>query len=283
MSRTAGIGIRVHSIECLPKLHDALWACAGQDYAEVNVIVACQGFDEQELSQVESLLAGPSRVGQMRTSVVNLPNPDGKDLRSALLNKIVEHAYDHGDMRYLLFLDYDDVIFSHAVTTLVDALDQSGAALAYASIQAANIWEYEQFSFLLEMRDVYQIANRTKQDIIQGNFLPIHSYMFDLQKISRDDLVYDESLTRTEDYELLLRLATKYPWSPIASRRLIGLYNFYSQAQSADFSAAVSNTSRNVFDLSDADHSEEWVENMRVIRSKLGRLSPKFFYSDFWN
>lgn len=277
----AVVGIRVHNLACLPKLTKALWSCVGQDYDDVRVVIACQGFGEQDLNAVRSLCEKVLHIDDVEFDIINVPNPEDRDLRSALLNAIIDHAYSNRDTRYLQFLDYDDVLFSHAVSTLVDALDRAGASLAYGSIQAANIWDFEEFDFLLDLKDLYQMGRKTKLDLAHGNFLPLHSYMFDLKYIERSDLAYDEDLVRTEDYDLLLRLATKYPWTPLASHRLIGMYMFYSQPD-GDGALRSPNTSPNPFYDRSTDGADVWDRDLALIRSKHGHLSPKMFYSDYW-
>ncbi|PYE22285.1 hypothetical protein C8J32_11428 [Rhizobium sp. PP-CC-3A-592] len=221
------VGIRFHDISKIDLLERCLNSVAGQTHAGVHVILSCQGFDAANVATVECLLAATLKLSGFAYEIINVANPDKLDLRSKLLNTIVDHHYG-SSRRFLAFIDYDDIWFSHAISTLIDSFNYGPFALSYADIHCANLLYYNNSFYVKELRDVYSISRKSKRDLLSENFLPLHSYMFNTSILDSSILHYDTSLEVLEDYDVLLRVILTNPVSGLHRKELIGLYNFYS-------------------------------------------------------
>ncbi|MEB3767349.1 glycosyltransferase family 2 protein [Acinetobacter sp. MD2] len=108
--------------------------------------------------------------------------------------------------RFLAFLDDDDKVYPEHYSKLIDPLLTKEYVWAYSDIIQAYYNEYGQLTARNTpfKRDHYSFLNHLK-----GNFIPIHSFVLDLTKVD-SNLLVDESFTKHEDYDFLLRLAFKH-------------------------------------------------------------------------
>jgi len=225
------VGVRFHDSSRLALLERCLCGIGAQVGVHVHVHLALQDFTPTAEQQIRrSSLAALDGSG-FSLIIENVPNPDKADLRSRLLNRIVDAHYDRGQSDYLCFIDFDDMWFGHALETLVHPLRSANYAMSYADIHCADVYTDSGQIYLRGIKDVYQISQKTKRDLLRGNFLPLHSYMFHTGRIDRSVLSYDETLERLEDFDVLLAVAGSYPVSGLYRNRLIGLYNFYETTQ----------------------------------------------------
>jgi hypothetical protein len=270
----AFVGVRFHCGGSVAKLRRALASLGGQSYRPLLACVAIQGDDAAIVAEVGAATERLARVTGVAFEVDPVADPSGRDLRTHLLNRLVARARERG-ARYLSFLDYDDLLFSHAVATLVDAVERSGAAAAFADIHCADVVEQGDAFFVRDIRNIFNIGTRRKIDLLKGNFLPLHAYLFDLSRVAAGHPSYDESLTRLEDYDALLRFASGHSLSSMASSRLIGLYNFYSSGAGGG-----GNTSTNVFFGRAASPDEAWRANLWAMLRKNGNIKFDSFLAD---
>lgn len=273
---TVTIGVRFHRIEYLPLLRRALYSLAAQEGVRVHVIVCCQGFGADEIQTVSLLCEKIFGICDAIWRVVSINNPEEKDLRSRLLNEIVRIHYSETDNKYISFLDYDDIWFSTAARTLVEAIESGYYALSFGDIHCANVYYDNGETFIREIKDFFEIGQKTKFDLLATNFLPLHSYMFNTSLLDMDTLTYDESLERLEDYDVLLRVARDHAITPFASRTLIGLYNLYSTV------GAEINTTKNFFEPFDHEADPLWKAAMARIRTKQGGHPVQIFLGEAW-
>jgi len=223
------VGIRFHDISRIELLSRCLLSVSGQTGVETDVCIAVQGLEYDELNTVTEIAGKYLRISEGGTlKVINIPNPNKRDLRSRLLNYIIDYHYCLPGSQFLIFIDYDDIWFSHALSTLVSSLISGSFALSYGDVHAADLaWTNGSF-VVRDIRDVFGISGKSKADLRTGNFLPLHSYMFHTKNLAKDMLRYDESLARLEDYDVLLRVASSCPVNSSERCKLIGLYNFYT-------------------------------------------------------
>jgi glycosyltransferase involved in cell wall biosynthesis len=108
--------------------------------------------------------------------------------------------------RYLAFLDDDDKVYPNHFKKLIESLQKTDLAWAYADIIRALYNEYGQLVSRSApfRRDAYSFL-----DHLRGNFIPIHSFVIDLERAS-DVGEVDETMSRNEDYEYILRLSFKH-------------------------------------------------------------------------
>lgn len=223
------VGIRFHDLSRIQFLERCLVSVAAQTDVEIDVCIAVQDVEQAGLDLIaeasEKALAY-SFGGTLQ--VLNVINPGGKDLRAELMNHIVRYHYNLPNPQFLTFIDYDDIWFSHALSTLANSLAAGKFAMSYADVHAADVILSGQSFFIKEIRNVFEISTKKKSDLRTGNFLPLHSYMFYTSNIPQNLLEYDETLSRHEDYDVLIRIAASLPVVSSSRSCLIGLYNFYT-------------------------------------------------------
>lgn len=267
------VGVRFHDITQIQLLERCLIGISGQVGVRPHVLLAVQGFSKRAEKKTDQLVQKMLAGSTATYDIINVPNPKKKDLRARLLNVVVDHHYDAKMSDYLIFIDFDDIWFQNALETLLEPLTLADFALSYASIHCADIY-YDQGQFYTrDIRDVYGMATKVKRNLMQGNFLPLHSYLFHTGRIAREVLHYDEELARLEDYDVLLKVAREYPVSGLHRNRLIGLYNFYTLKK------GYGNSTRNVFSTEPApETNEKWAEAWRIVASRHA-AKP---WQDFW-
>ena len=271
------VGVRFHDISKLNFLQRCLISIDAQSSVVPHIYLLTQDFSESDLVTVSQLLEKCLKTNGTTHSLINVPNPNSLDLRSKLLNEIVNAHYNDAFSSYLCFIDYDDIWYSHALATLVMPLLHGAYSISYADIHLADVWTDGEIFYLRNLLDRHKISKKTKSDLLKGNFLPLHSYMFDTSTIDKDMFVYDESLSRNEDYDLLIRIASCRPVTRAVSNRLIGLYNFYTHDQ------VTINTCDNPFDARSEMSLEErrsFDEALMQIVQKNSGLPWKVFYGE---
>lgn len=212
--------IRLHTTERLTELGRCLFSLVCQDYAPLHVVLVTQRFDEAQLGRVRAFVAPYAGYNRLvRLEVVNRADPLPKDARSALLNAGLQAC--HG--RYLAFLDYDDVIYERAYTTLTRALENHRVAVAFGNIHARICQAQDDLLLTRQRRPLFS-AGRGALDLFRDNHCPIHSFVIDRSRVDDRDLWFDESLTRLEDYDFLLRLCAKYASCFVNKNTFVGDY-----------------------------------------------------------
>jgi hypothetical protein len=211
--------IRTHDPARLDELSRAVFSAAMQDYRPVTILVVCQRFGPDALAAVAETLAPIMAVaGDARLQVLNRPEPAPADARAALLNI----GLRAGTSRHVAFLDYDDLIYAEGWRILIDELAASGAAMAFGAVLNASVRRDGVVPYVTAKRLVFHGSGLAQ--LLRSNFCPIHSYVLDRSRIGQADLVVDESLVALEDYDLLLRLASRHVSSFQHKDRAVGEY-----------------------------------------------------------
>jgi len=276
-SLKVSVGVRFHDISKLNFLRRCLISIDAQSSVDPHIYLVTQGFSSSDLQKVKKLLDECCCANKTTFSLINVPNPDGIDLRSKLLNRIVDSHYADKISSYLCFIDFDDLWYSHALKTLLAPLSGAEFCMSYADIHLADVWTDGEVFYLRNMLDRHKISSKCKSDLLKGNFLPLHSYLFNTSRIEQDLFVYDESLSRNEDYDLLIRVASIKPVTRAVSNRLIGLYNFYAYNNNSI------NTCNNPFDNNSdlpSDKQRDFDQAFISIVKKNGGLSWQTFFGE---
>jgi hypothetical protein len=206
--RPDGISVvmRVHDPRRLPLLDEALFSVAVQHVRPVQVVVAVQGAAVSPAAVRERLSRQPFALDDARShSVVVEGTGVDADLRARLLNLGMAMAR----YRYLAFLDDDDVVYQSGYARLLERLRDSGAALAAGGTVRAD-FVHRDGRWIAERRFEWVHGGTALRDLIDRNFLPLHSFLIDRSRVGGEDLRFDETLTRLEDYDFLLRLGARY-------------------------------------------------------------------------
>jgi ubiquinone/menaquinone biosynthesis C-methylase UbiE len=205
IENTVSVVIRIHDISLIKLLEEAIFSLAIQEYDFIQPVIVTQNMTNQEIAEIESLvLSQPWRV-LPPFKIKNVNIPPGTDGRARLLNEGIQQA----EGQYLAFLDYDDVVYHHIYSCLIAQLERSHADVAVGGCRRAKLQNRHDEWVILE-KDMPFSWGRSKFDLFHTNFIPIHSYVINRKSVSEDHLKFNETLSRLEDYEFLLRIAAIY-------------------------------------------------------------------------
>ena len=122
--------------------------------------------------------------------------------------------------KYIGFLDDDDILYPNHVEMLISAISDEHPIVysdALKAVQIKNNGSYKTFDFFLE----YSVEHSLKR-ILEGNFIPIQCLLFKAELL-HENLV-DTSLSVLEDWDLLIRLSSKYQFKHI--KKITSEYRF---------------------------------------------------------
>lgn len=177
-----------------------LFVLANQEYSPLEVVVAVQKRAADE--SLETLTQVIQRWQGAFERVIVVDHASASDARAKSLN-LGKNACSGV---FFAILDDDDKVYPEHYVKLLTALDKSGHRWGYAdTVQTlydaqgrltgrALPFKRSRFSFLNHLRE---------------NTIPIHSFVIQTQA-AREVGDFDESLSRLEDYDYLIRLAIKH-------------------------------------------------------------------------
>jgi len=263
--------VRFHDPAALAKLERAIQSLHAQTGVQVQPIVVTQRFDQRNFEKTREAVRRQWFFDWLpEPVVVNYEDGGSADARSALMNLGIDRHRDLGN-RFLGFLDYDDLLYSHAYHVLMRPLLESDVAVAFASVEMGHAVGLYDYDFVYDMS--YPFQGKNKLDLVRDNFCPLHSYLVDCAKVPAQELYFRDELSRVEDYDFLLRVAGPNPCDFSAIGRRIGVY-----LMRADDS---NSTPRHDGSAADLEKLSIWQGN----RERLDRLRSgyriRFFASDF--
>ena len=122
VAHRVSVGVRFHDISKLNFLRRCLISIDAQSSVHPHIYIVTQDFSSSSLAAVKDLLVQCLAINGSTYTLINVQNPNGFDLRTKLLNKIVQAHYADSISSYLCFIDYDDLWYSHALKTLLLSL-----------------------------------------------------------------------------------------------------------------------------------------------------------------
>lgn len=211
--------VRLHDVTRMVELKRAIFSLVCQDYRPLTINLVTQRFSDDEIKDVLACLKPLTKLDpSVELRVWNYLQDFPADARSALLNLGI--AQSHG--RYLAILDYDDVIYSDGYTNLVRELQESGSAIAFGKVIMKFIDVFE--DAVICERVQHRFEGTGLLDLFIDNFCPIHSFVIDRKRIEKNDLRFDETLDKLEDYNFLIRTCARYPSSFKLRDTVVGEY-----------------------------------------------------------
>jgi glycosyltransferase involved in cell wall biosynthesis len=194
----------------------------------IEVVIVAQTENDDFLEKIETTI---SRFidSDFKTSLI--VNQTTKDERAKNLNLGIRQAGG----RYIGFLDDDDVIYPNHISLLIEALSQSEETVwAYSDVAAVvcDVDIAEKIN-IISIDRPYIKDKFSKETLWKDNFIPIHSYIIDQERLKGNVLEFDESLKVMEDYAFILRLASYYEpkYIPIVTCE----YRFYTDASNSNY------------------------------------------------
>lgn len=217
--------------ECnLGLFHIALQSIIENDYRPVEIIAVVQSKNDNFIATLQAIINNINCSGIQTKLVVNNTSADE---RARNLNLGIQVATG----RYLGFLDDDDILYPHHLSSLVNYLSHS-EKIAWAYTDSATA--------VCERRNTDQVVNVVSVEspqhkrnffsikkLCENGFIPIHSYLIDRNKVSEELLYFDESLKVLEDYAFMLKLAHSHlpEYIPVITCE----YRFYTDASNSNF------------------------------------------------
>lgn len=182
--------------------------------------IACQNLGSEKLQQLNETLFG--NFDWNIPPQLHLFNDDSiPDLRSLMLNETIRRV----DSRYAVFLDYDDWVFSDSYSWLVDRLKTTGKAVTFGRVFKTVV---SSISGRVMYRTKPWESGKSYAEFLEGNFLPLHSIMFDLERINLNSVKYFPFHPYMEDYYFLLQVVDEEnaDWESLNHNFYIGDYCF---------------------------------------------------------
>jgi len=194
--------VRFHSAGNLDLLTEALKSIQRQNHQNLQIILClqnCAQIKDAILEKLKSVWQTPPQ-----TMLIDVEAHPGQDFRARLLNLGISHSSG----RFVSFLDYDDILFDGFHSSLISRLINSPNAVAVCGT-VCSYGSWLDGSWNETRSDKFFEYGKGKLDLLKSNFIPLHSYVADTSKFDRQRWQTSESLSRFEDYLLLLKVAAQ--------------------------------------------------------------------------
>lgn len=212
--------IRIHDKADFKLFSNTLASLLAVSGCVVKLHIACQNLGSEKLQQLNEILFG--NIVWDIPPQLHLFNDDSiPDLRSLMLNETIRRV----DSRYAVFLDYDDWVFSDSYSWLVDRLKSTGKAATFGRVFKTVV---SSISGRVMYRTKPWESGKSYTEFLEGNFLPLHSIMFDLERINLNSVKYFPFHPYMEDYYFLLQVVDEEnaDWESLNHNFYIGDYCF---------------------------------------------------------
>jgi glycosyltransferase involved in cell wall biosynthesis len=237
-------------------LERAIFSIYCSEYQNKEVVIVYQGRDIEFLEYLESF----KNYYQDIAFVVVYNNGLG-DQRARNLNLGIDKASG----RYLAFLDEDDMVSQFHYSDLINEMDAKKFVWGYARCCLNHCHDGYLYKKSYPYNRVYSF-----DALINDNFIPIHSFVIDLVLIANRSIIKtNESLTRVEDYYILLNLASRY--MPIVMDSIGVFYNL-STKENAFEDEAQFNISTNVKALRNYGSHQKYQNIYKGFNSRLDEM-----------
>jgi GT2 family glycosyltransferase/glycosyltransferase involved in cell wall biosynthesis/2-polyprenyl-3-methyl-5-hydroxy-6-metoxy-1,4-benzoquinol methylase/Flp pilus assembly protein TadD len=182
------------------RLRMALTSVLDQDFQDFQIVVVNDGT-----TPVEEIVADLNRDGR-----ITLITHDRNRGLAASRNTGLRQASG----KYVCYLDDDDRFLPHHLRTLVSHLEESGCKVAYTD--AWRVHERLSDNTVTEIkRDQPYAQEFNPHQLLIGNYIPVLCLMH--ERAVLDEVGgFDESLFVHEDWDLWIRMATRYPFKHLA-------------------------------------------------------------------
>lgn len=213
--------VRYHSKGDISLLKNALFSLCVQTRM-VEPIIILHNCDDNIIKNIEDYLKILPWINNINNHWIILNFNSEDDIRSMMLNKGIEAS----SSKYVGFLDYDDIVYQNSYEILISSMQKSNAAVSFGGCRKAYLNMNVEHEYFILNKEPYLNRKIALIELLNDNFFPIHSYIFDKEKIDKKDFYINEKLHALEDYELLLRLFASYKFDlsslhiPVAEYRM---------------------------------------------------------------
>ncbi|QCQ21349.1 glycoside hydrolase family 99-like domain-containing protein [Desulfoglaeba alkanexedens] len=212
--------IRYHRKNDMGLLRNALYCLAAMQDCVVLPLIAAQDLDAEADAKLRDLLGQLPWPEGRDARVLHFASPEGKgDLRARMLNEALKQV----STRYAGFLDYDDLLMSHAYGWLLERLRRTGKAVAFGRVYSTS---YDRDTGLFRGRKQVFTYGFSYDDFVACNHAPLHSFLLDLDQLDLRRVHYHDDQRYLEDYFLTLQLFTREnaDWESLGENAYIGDY-----------------------------------------------------------
>ena len=212
--------VRFHRKGDLNRLSNALYCLAAMENCIVSPLIAAQDLTSDQTNVVEKMIDNlPLASGGIAKIVSYSSTKEHPDLRARMLTKSLQQVRT----RYAAFLDYDDLIMSHAYCWMIERMQKTNKAVAFGRVFSTT---FDSQTGLFKDRRCEFTYGQSYQDFLRVNHAPLHSFMLDLSKVETRNLVFNDDQKFLEDYFLTLQLFTEdnADWDSLAKNTYIGDY-----------------------------------------------------------
>jgi len=212
--------IRFHRSGNFVELNNALFSLYAMNHCIVKPLIATQDLDEDQFNTLFKMLNDFIWSNDAEPSVLKYSSSTGNsDIRSKLLNDSLKSV----DTHYATFLDYDDYLLPDSFAWMINRLTVTGKAVTFGRVYYTSYQSKE--SIFLGRNKAFEYGSSYK-DLVTHNFAPLHSFMFDMNKLDLSNVVYFEFHKFMEDYYLLLQVINQEnsDWESLLDNHYIGDY-----------------------------------------------------------
>jgi glycosyltransferase involved in cell wall biosynthesis len=206
---------------------DAIKSIYSNIYRPIEIIIVIQSESDDFVKSIKNFMESFS---DNSIFFQFFQNKSSGDQRTKNLNIGLRNAQG----RFIGFLDDDDILYPNHINTLIENLLFSNHAWAYSDTTLSiNQIDNDDNITIVSNKLNFKKNQFSLDEFIQDNFIPIHSYIIDTNKVSKEELNFDESLIVLEDYAFLLNLVAKtYPlYIPIITCE----YRMFTDASNTNF------------------------------------------------
>jgi hypothetical protein len=256
--------LRAHKACDKRLLQQSLHSLATQKYPSLEVVIATDSFENAHLQELANAIGAESWNAIAVARVESIDCSDLADTRSRLLNEGIKRSKG----QYLAFLDYDDIVYEEAYTSLIEELKLSGKGVAAGGTRVAEV-TWKDGALEVENYREFPHDGKSKVDLWKGNFLPIHSFVIDRYVVPSEAINTDETLRRLEDHCLLLRLSFVTEFSLARLQTNVCEYRVFNGVFSGDRSKFMDSKDQ---DIASWRHSKEVIQ--QLIANSTAIVSP---------
>lgn len=212
--------IRFHKAGNFSELKNALYCLYAMVDCVVVPFIAAQDLSVDQVEELESLLAEFEWAEGFPPIVQHFKSSDGNgDLRSRMLNESLKLV----KTQYAAFLDFDDLLMSHAYSWLISRLELTGKAVSFGRVYHTLYNSEDQY--LVERRRGFEYGY-SHADFVSNNHAPLHSFLMDIEQIDLGSVKYHDDQRFMEDYLLTLQVFKEdnCDWNSLSKNMYIGDY-----------------------------------------------------------
>ena len=258
--------VRTSQEKRLPLLNKALLSIVANDYRPIEIIIVAQSEQQNFIDYLQNICK-QFTVDQIQVKLII--NYTSKDERAKNLNLGINAA----NGRYIGFLDDDDIFYSNHISKLVNILNSENIfSWAFSDVKLALVSLHQDKINYIGCDYRFSQNIFSLKDLFKNNFILIHSYLIDTNRIDPKFLNFDESFTVGEDYHFILNLAKHY--QPYYLKEVTCEYRIFEDLSNSNI------LMNEIQKHPDKDKIREWSKALWRIEKLKKKLMPE--YSSEW-